>query len=36
MDSILKDEEEHVDWLEAQIGQVKLMGLSSYLVEQVD
>ncbi len=36
MDSILKDEEEHVDWLEAQIGQVKLMGLKTYLVEQVD
>jgi bacterioferritin len=36
MDSILTDEEDHVDWLEAQIGQVKLMGLQSYLVEQVD
>ena len=36
MDSILTDEEDHVDWLEAQIGQVKLMGLQAYLVEQVD
>ena len=36
MVSILTDEEAHVDWLEAQIGQVKLMGLQSYLVEQVD
>jgi bacterioferritin len=36
MDSILTDEEEHVDWIEAQIGQVKLMGIQSYLVEQVD
>ena len=36
MDSILTDEEDHVDWLEAQIGQVKVMGLQSYLVEQVD
>lgn len=36
MDSILTDEEDHVDWLEAQIGQVKLMALKAYLVEQVD
>jgi len=36
MDSILTDEEDHVDWLEAQIGQAKLMGLQAYLVEQVD
>lgn len=36
MDSILKDEEEHVDWIEAQIEQIKVMGLQAYLVEQVD
>jgi len=36
MDSILKDEEEHVDWIEAQLEQIKVMGLQSYLVEQVD
>ena len=34
--SILTAEEEHVDWLEAQLEQVKQMGLASYLVEQVD
>jgi bacterioferritin len=36
LDSILKDEEDHVDWLEAQQDQVKFMGLQAYLVEQVD
>jgi bacterioferritin len=36
LDSILVDEEEHTDWLEAQIEQVKVMGLPAYLVEQVD
>ncbi len=36
MDSILTDEEEHVDWLEAQQGQIQVMGLQAYLVEQVD
>jgi bacterioferritin len=34
-DSILTDEEDHVDWIEAQLDQVKMMGLQSYLVEQV-
>jgi bacterioferritin len=36
MDSILTDEEDHIDWIEAQLDQIKIMGLQSYLVEQVD
>lgn len=31
---ILRDEEGHLDWLEAQLDQIKQMGLSTYLVEQ--
>jgi bacterioferritin len=36
MDSILTDEEDHVDWIEAQLDQIKVMGIQAYLVEQVD
>ena len=32
--SILKDEEEHVDWLEAQLDQIQQMSIQIYLAEQ--
>jgi bacterioferritin len=35
LESILKDEEEHIDWIEAQLDQIKQMGMQSYLVEQL-
>lgn len=33
---ILKDEEEHVDFLETQLGLIKQLGLENYLVEQLE
>jgi bacterioferritin len=36
LESILKDEEEHLDWLEAQLEQIEQMGIQNYLVEQMD
>jgi len=35
LESILKDEEDHVDWIEAQLDQIAQMGIQNYLTEQI-
>ena len=35
LDNVLKDEENHIDWIEAQLDQIKQMGIQNYLVEQL-
>lgn len=34
-ESILQDEEEAIDWAEAQLGMIKDMGLENYLAQQM-
>jgi bacterioferritin len=36
LEKILKEEEEHIDWLEAQLGQIEEMGLPNYLAQQIE
>lgn len=35
LESILKDEEAHIDWLEAQQDQVSQVGIQNYLAQQI-
>ena len=36
LEKILAEEEEHIDWLEAQLQQIQDMGLPNYLANQAD
>ena len=35
LEGILKDEEGHIDWIEAQLDQIKQIGIQIYLAEQL-
>ena len=35
LQAILKEEEDHIDWIEAQLDQIKQTGVQNYLVEQI-
>jgi bacterioferritin len=36
LEKILAAEEEHIDWLEAQLGQIEAIGVENYLAQQID
>ena len=35
LESILEEEEAHIDWIEAQLDQIEQMGIENYLAEQI-
>ncbi len=35
LESILKEEIEHIDWIEAQLDQIKQIGVQNYLAQQI-
>jgi bacterioferritin len=36
LEAILLEEERHIDWLEAQLSQIKQMGIQNYLADQTN
>jgi len=36
LESILADEEDHIDWLEAQLDQIEQVGIQNYLAMQIE
>lgn len=36
LEAILVDEENHIDWLEAQLDQIKQVGIQNYLSQQIE
>jgi bacterioferritin len=36
LEDILKSEEEHIDWIEAQLTQIQELGLPNYLAQQIE
>jgi bacterioferritin len=36
LEKILAEEEQHIDWLEAQLQQIQEIGLPNYLAQQID
>ena len=35
LEAILKEEEDHIDWIEAQLDQIRQMGIENYLAQQL-